>query len=190
MSPLLYSLSLVRFNDGYICDEKWSPLFDEVNAPKDYTVVLFILLYASPLAIISFFYTAVIYKTWFRITPGSRLGRKTGYNQLWKRRLLKMLVTIIVIFALCWLPMHVRSFLYFFRKENYPCGLPQSLDFIGYFMAHANAALNPCVYFLFNRKYWNELWYGALCMPCFSLTADTSRFFSKRNPQTQNFKMN
>ena len=119
-----------------------------------------------------------------------RFGKNRGFNQLWKRRLIKMLVTIIILFALCWLPMHVRSFLYFFRKENYPCGLPPYLDFIGYFMAHANAALNPCVYFSFNRKYWKKLLDGVSCTCCSFSPVFTSRSATRRNPQRLTEKSN
>ena len=180
--PLLYALNLVQYNGVYICDEKWSPLFDEVNAPKDYTVALFVLLYVIPLAVISVFYSTVIYKTWFRITPGSRHGAGHVPKQQWKKRLLKMLITIIVLFALCWLPMHVRSFLYFFKRDDYPCGMPPYLDFIGYFMAHANAAFNPCVYFLLNLNYYKEL-RDLSCTCCCLTPVTTSSPYTRRNPQ-------
>ncbi|XP_032238907.2 trissin receptor [Nematostella vectensis] len=170
MSPLLYALNVVSYDGVYICDEKWGPLFDEELAPRTYTVVLFVLLYASPLLIMAVLYGILIFNLWFRcpsegIPNESRrqsedilsINRPNVEEVLRtsrsKKLVLKMLVTVVVVFALCWIPMHVRSFLYFFDKDSYPCGLPTSLDFIGYFLGHVNSALNPCIYMFFSEGY-------------------------------------
>lgn len=170
ISPLLYALNVVEHEGVLICDERWSPLFDEKEAPKTYTIVIFVLLYMAPLFIMAVLYSCLIYKLWFRCPSeftASTYRRQSeealslarvspdekGKLAKSKKIVLKMLVTVVVVFALCWLPMHVRSFLYFFKKEGFPCGLPPFLDFIGYFLGHANSALNPCIYVSFSESY-------------------------------------
>lgn len=170
ISPLLYALNVVDYDGVLICDERWSPLFDEKEAPKTYTIVIFVLLYIAPLLIMAILYSCLIYKLWFRCPTeftSSTYRRQseealsmarvssddTGKQAKSKKIVLKMLVTVVVVFALCWLPMHVRSFLYFFKKDGFPCGLPPLLDFIGYFLGHANSALNPCIYVGFSESY-------------------------------------
>ena len=155
ISPLLYALTVVQVgNSGvYICDEKWSPLFDQSSAPKNYTIAIFVILYAFPLAAIGVLYTIILVKVMTTQAPGHQLADKQRREQHRKNRVLIMLVTVVCLFALCWLPMHVRSFLYFFRMDYYPCGLPRYLDFIGYFFGHANSAINFCVYSILNENY-------------------------------------
>lgn len=174
ISPLLYALNVIPAdNVGLVCDEKWSPLFDEEEAPKTYTIVLFVLLYMAPLIIMAVLYTALILKLWFPSSPdvSASVSRrqseealsiarvfsdekaKSSRSSRSKKIVLKMLVTVVVVFALCWLPMHVRVFLYFFNKDDFKCGLPPFLDFIGYFLGHVNSALNPCIYVTFSESY-------------------------------------
>lgn len=170
ISPLLYALNVVKYDGVLICDEIWSPLFDETEAPKTYTIVLFVLLYMAPLLIMAILYSCLIFKLWFRCPTeftASTYRRQSeealsmtrvspdekGKLAKSKKIVLKMLVTVVVVFALCWLPMHVRSFLYFFKKDGFPCGLPPLLDFIGYFLGHVNSALNPCIYVSFSESY-------------------------------------
>lgn len=174
ISPLLYALNVIPTdNEGLVCDEKWSPLFDEEEAPKTYTIVLFVLLYMAPLLIMAVLYTALILKLWFQSSPDvsasacrrqseealsiarvfSDEKAKSSRSSRSKKIVLKMLVTVVVVFALCWLPMHIRVFLYFFNKDDYKCGLPPFLDFIGYFLGHVNSALNPWIYVTFSESY-------------------------------------
>jgi hypothetical protein len=173
ISPLLYALNVVPYEGVFICDEKWSPFFNEEEAPKTYTVVLFVLLYMAPLIIMAVLYASLILKLWFRCSPevstsASRrqseealsIARvfsdeksKSSRSSRSKKIVLKMLVTVVVVFALCWLPMHVRVFLYYFNRDDYKCGLPPFLDFIGYFLGHVNSALNPCIYVTFSESY-------------------------------------
>ncbi|XP_020906545.1 neuropeptide FF receptor 2 [Exaiptasia diaphana] len=169
ISPLLYALNVMEHNRMLVCDERWSPLFDEKQAPKNYTIVLFVLLYMAPLLIMAVLYSCLIYKLWFRCPselPASSYRRQSeealsvsrvssddkSKHAKSKKLVLKMLVTVVVVFALCWLPMHVRSFFVFFSKDGLPC-LPSFLEFIGYFLGHANSALNPCIYVSFSESY-------------------------------------
>ena len=153
ISPLLYALTVVEQRGVLICDEKWSPLFDEQTAPKYYTIAIFVFFYATPLAVMAVLYSVILFRILSSRTPGHQLAEKEKRERQRKHRVLIMLVTVVCVFALCWLPMHVRSFLYFFRIESYPCGLPRHLDFIGYFFGHANSAINVGVYAILNENY-------------------------------------
>ena len=48
-----------------------------------------------------------------------------------RKNVLKMLIIGVVVFALCWLPLHISLFLYFFQTEEYLCGIPQGGFSIG-----------------------------------------------------------
>ena len=155
-APLLYA-NKVQDSDGvwFQCIEDWSPLLDPVTASRNYTIVLFTLLYAIPVVLISCLYSSVVYKLWKRRVPGNQSQAGTRLQVRARHRALKMTSAVIICFTLCWLPYHVVSFLAYFDMEYYECGLPYNVWFIGTFLGHFNSAVNPCIYAAFNRDYRN-----------------------------------
>lgn len=151
--PNLYVLRLEQIDDVVYCVEKWSPLFDEATSPLAYTIALFIGLYALPLLIIGVLYTTVIIRLWSRTTPGQNSITNRSNRERTNKKVLKMLITVVVVFAVCWLPLYVRMFLLFSYPVRYLCGLPYHLDFITLYLGHANSAVNPYIYVIFNENF-------------------------------------
>ncbi|KAK3733559.1 hypothetical protein QZH41_004256 [Actinostola sp. cb2023] len=152
-APFLYAMNVIKYSDGTLqCIENWG-LEDPSNssAPKDYTIVLFLFFYAIPLIVISVLYSVVIYKLWIRKVPGQRSETNEQQAIRSKKKVLRMLLVVVIVFAVCWLPLYVSQFMYFFGSD--PCGPPIPLSYFGYFIGHANSAINPCLYGLFNENY-------------------------------------
>ena len=153
VSPLLYAMSVREINGVIYCYEDWSPLFHQETAAKVYTVIMFVFLYALPLLIICVFYSCVVYKVWIRPVPmACRSNRAVELDA--RKNVLKMLIIVVVVFTLCWLPLHIAFFLYFFQVHEYLCGIPQggfSIGSVGLFLSHATSAINPCLYVAFNK---------------------------------------
>ena len=153
-SPFFYAQKLVFYEEfqNWYCAEIWTPAFRE-EANKDFTIVIFVIFYVIPLLSMSVLYSFVVYKLWVRKVPGNQ----TAENQLRadnsKKKVLKMLLAVVILFALCWLPVYVTQFISFFGGENFPCGPPHPLPFMGYFLGHANSAINPAIYVIFNSNY-------------------------------------
>ncbi|KAJ7383601.1 hypothetical protein OS493_026786 [Desmophyllum pertusum] len=135
------------------CVEKWSPLFDEATAPRDYTIALFVLFYALPLTVIASLYTVIMLKLWRRRAPGQELSSNQEHKEKTNRKVLKMLVTVVIVFALSWFPLYVRMFVMFAESDRYVCGLPYDMDFLTLYLGHANSAVNPYIYVIFNENY-------------------------------------
>ena len=70
-----------------------------------------------------------------------------------KRKVVKMLITVTVIFALCWLPYHVYFLYTYHRMEVMKLEWVQHLYLLIYFFAMSNAACNPIIYALLNKRY-------------------------------------
>lgn len=135
------------------CKEKWDPPFDENTAPRDYTIALFVMLYALPLTLIASLYTIIMFKLWRRQAPGQELSSNQENKDKTNKKVLKMLVTVVIVFALSWLPLYVRMFVMFAESARYVCGLPYDMDFLTLFLGHANSAVNPYIYVIFNENY-------------------------------------
>lgn len=151
--PQLYVLTTTGKQGLAQCVEIWVPPFNQATAARDYTIALFVLLYALPLAIIAFLYTVIMFKLWRRRTPGQELILNQENMEKTNRKVLKMLVTVVIVFALSWLPLYVRMFVMFAESDRFVCGLPYDMDFLTLFFGHANSAINPFIYVIFNENY-------------------------------------
>lgn len=74
-----------------------------------------------------------------------------------KQRVIKMLVCIVIVFAICWLPVNCIQFITFFNPYVVRC--PQSIPdwsiFLAFLLQYANSAINPLLYFGFSHTYRN-----------------------------------
>lgn len=152
-SPQLYVLTTTGKKGLAQCVENWVPPFNQATAARDYTIALFVLLYALPLAIIAFLYSVIMFKLWRRRTPGQELTLNQENMEKTNRKVLKMLVTVVIVFALSWLPLYVRMFVMFAESDRFVCGLPYDMDLLTLFFGHANSAINPYIYVIFNENY-------------------------------------
>ena len=117
MSPYLYYYKLLLLQDGYYhCSVSWEPLANSWEASRIYFSFLFIALYLIPLLIIAFFYGIVSFKLWIRRIPGNPSAANLRHAELSKRRTIKMLIIIVIVFSLCWLPAHLMHFFIFFSS--------------------------------------------------------------------------
>jgi hypothetical protein len=159
-SPLLYANKISELESGtYACEEAWSPAFgaDEFTAARAYTTITFVLLYALPLVSICSLYIAVVYRLWNQKIPGDqRTPQRRQHRSKAKKRVLKMLIAIVLAFALCWLPYHLYFILDGFHPPFKACSPPYELFFAAKFLAYSNSAISPCIFISFDinvRKY-------------------------------------
>ena len=151
-SPFLYAQKIIVSEEVLYCQEIWTPVFGE-NAAKDFTIVLFVLFYAVPLLTMSVLYSFVVYKLWVRKAPGNQTTENQLRAEKSRKKVLKMVIVVVTLFALCWLPMYITQFIWFFGFERFPCGPPPVLAFLGFFLGHANSALNPAIYVIFSSNF-------------------------------------
>ncbi|XP_022797944.1 orexin receptor type 1-like [Stylophora pistillata] len=155
MAPFLYAQRVVVGPQGYErCIEDWAPAFNPQTAAKDYTLVLFVTLYVFPLLTMLFMYSFIVSKLWKRQIPGFRSSRDEIRTRTLTNKVVKMLITVITLFCVCWLPLHVYLFMVYFAYDKITCfDSSMSFYFTSLFLQHANSAINPYLYALFHQKY-------------------------------------
>ena len=150
MSPYLYCYKSDLLEDNnYHCFVLWEPLADSFTASRIYFSFIFIALYLVPLLIICIFYSIISFKLWARRIPGNPTEVILRNVEISKRRTIKMLIIIVVVFALCWLPAHLMHFFIFFEDKTF-----SNLSLLIIFgISHANSAINPYLYIVLNRNF-------------------------------------
>lgn len=148
-SPMLYAMRVIEKPDGTLhCTEDWTPAFDGEKSHRNYTIFLLTIMYVLPLVAITMLYTAVVRKVWRRQVPGNITAPNQFVEHVTKKRVLRMLVTIVIVFGLCWLPYYTYLCLLFILHG---CP-PEYVSFLGLFLGHANSAINPCIYAIFKKE--------------------------------------
>lgn len=144
-SPLLYYSTLVERGFYTTCT-----LSDGHVLKLWYTILAGIL--TTTLVIMLVLYTAVGLKIWqYRSIPGNPTQATLARREKQNREIFKMLITLVVVFYVCFLPFvmlslsHLFGF-YFALKRNYG----RFTVLVLYFM---NAVINPMIYYIFNESF-------------------------------------
>ena len=104
-----------------------------------------------PLAVISVLYTLVARKLWLHEVP---VDHNQQEPEIPKKKVIRMLIIIVVVFAVCWLPVHVYQ-----MGDSVTIAIGDPLDwghyviiYLCYWFSQANSAINPWLYILLNGK--------------------------------------
>ena len=155
------------------CVQAWpwedinDPTFEETyRVLKIFHSIVFVMLYALPLAITIIIYFLICRKMWLRIIPGNATNSNLAAVEKSKRKVVRLLVIIVVVFALCWFPIYVNHYFWYVRPDLAD-KLPLEVQFFFTWLGHANSAINPCIYILMSGKFRRELASTlAGCCPC------------------------
>ena len=107
--------------------------------------------YVIPLLVMVVLYSAILRFLYKWQIPGNQTERTSRHVQRYRKKTVKKLVTIVIAFALCWLPVHVFHLLGIFNPQVFFCMPVEWLIFVNW-LAHGNTALNPCLYIYLSRN--------------------------------------
>ena len=163
--PMLFQVQFNSSQNVYQCLQVWpwedpnDPAFKETyRVLKIFHSIVFVMLYALPLSIIIVIYFLICRKMWRRIIPGNATESNLAAAEKSKRKVVRLLVTIVAVFALCWFPMYVNMYFWYVRPDLYLKGmLPLEVEFFFIWLGHANSAINPCLYILMSDNFRREL---------------------------------
>ncbi|KAM8910029.1 neuropeptide Y receptor Y7 isoform 2-T2 [Spinachia spinachia] len=130
-----------------VCSERWP--HGTNRGAVIYSLLMLLLQFALPLAIISYAYICIWVKLKNHISPSSR---SDSINR--RKKTTKMLALVVVVFAICWLPFHVFQLaidldLVLMFKEY-------KLIYTGFhIIAMGSTCTNPLLYGWMNKNYRN-----------------------------------
>ena len=162
---LLYLLvfDVVKSADGFHweCRTVWNFFSSDrrvqVSIARAYFMTMFLILYLVPLVFIAWVHVLIGRHVCSRQIPGEPTAHQRHQNELSKRKVLRMIIIVVVTFALCWLPAHIQHLLIFYFANTYKALLKvERLNSVLYFLAHANSPINPCLLIGLNQRFNNE----------------------------------
>ncbi|XP_068739258.1 neuropeptide SIFamide receptor-like [Montipora capricornis] len=146
--------------NGYYCDLGMpSKDLDErslLGIFKIFHISLFVIMYALPLFITIIIYTLICRKLVHRKIPGNMTDSNRAVVEKSRRKVVRLLVVICVVFALCWFPTYINHF-YMFVRPDQKHKLPPVVGLVFFWIGHANSAINPCLYILLNEGFRKTL---------------------------------
>ena len=122
--------------------------------------VVFLTCYIAPLGFISICYSMIGLRVWKRNVSGIR-GSKTERNiQRSKIRIVRMLVTVAVVFALFWLPLYsLRLYVLYGTLSSNGKRMVRILLPIVQWLGSANSCVNPFIYCYFSEQFKKSILY-------------------------------
>ncbi|XP_025195454.1 RYamide receptor isoform X2 [Melanaphis sacchari] len=87
----------------YICNENWS----SEKVRHYYNVALLVLQYCIPFIVLLFTYVNIGVVVWGKRTPGEAQNSRDVRMAKSKRKMIKMMVTVVIAFTVCWLPYNI-----------------------------------------------------------------------------------
>ena len=198
MTPYVLMYQTTEKQPGvYYCLQEWpwappndTDFTETYKVLKSFHISVFVIVYALPLSITIIIYSLICRKLWLRKIPGNVTDTNLAAAEKSKRKVVRLLVVICVVFAVCWFPVYVNHYLWFVRPDQ-SHKLPVSVQMLFNWIAHANSALNPCLYILLNEKFrqkfqatlHNLLQFGSSKNNCSDTKSNNKRFLTVATPR-------
>ncbi|XP_058882564.1 prolactin-releasing peptide receptor-like [Acipenser ruthenus] len=137
-----------------ICEEFWEK---KENQRQAYAFCLLLLTYFLPLLVILISYVRISVKLKNRVMPGSVTQTQAHWDKARKKRTFSLLVIVVIVFGICWLPLHVFNLVrdiniriiskYYFNLIQLSC----------HWFAMSSVCYNPFIYAWLHDSFRKEL---------------------------------
>ncbi|KAF7489501.1 Tachykinin-like peptides receptor 86C [Sarcoptes scabiei] len=147
-------------------------------------------LFFGPVLIMLTTYSAIIWILWGSKLPGEASENNLRHQKKSKRKVIKMVVVVLLVFVICWLPLQIillYSIYFHSSNETLPSWF-SNLIFYSYFIAYSNSVFNPLIYGGFNKNFRDALCKNSLCKSfCNQNSNGRRRRRRRRRPITQSY---
>ncbi|KAI5226072.1 Neuromedin-K Receptor [Manis pentadactyla] len=117
-----------------------------------YHIIVIILVYCFPLLVMGITYTIVGITLWGGDIPGDTCDKY--HEQLKaKRKVVKMMIIVVVTFAVCWLPYHIYFILTAIYQQLNRWKYIQQIYLASFWLAMSSTMYNPIIYCCLNKRF-------------------------------------
>ncbi|RXN08945.1 pyroglutamylated RFamide peptide receptor-like protein [Labeo rohita] len=162
-SPMLFVQQLeVKYDFLYdhhhvCCQERWHSLLHR----QVYTTFIMVALFLLPLAAMLFLYSRIGVELWIRKRVGDSSvlstmnHREINKISRKKKRAVKMMITIVLLFTICWAPFHIVHMLFEYNdlEKNYDEVTVNMIIAVVQAIGFSNSFNNPIVYAFMNENF-------------------------------------
>ncbi|XP_046554228.1 RYamide receptor-like [Haliotis rubra] len=134
-----------------LCLEKWDNDFHKYV----YSMGIMVTQYFLPLSVLAFTNGCIGYVVWIKKPPGEADSGRDNRLAASKRRMVKMIIVVVVIYAVCWLPLHVLTLVGDRDQSIYNNSYMNVVFLAIQWLATSHSCYNPFVYFWMNPKFRN-----------------------------------
>ncbi|XP_053207542.1 tachykinin-like peptides receptor 86C isoform X3 [Panonychus citri] len=147
----------------HICILRWPDGGPGVsNADFYFNVIIFAVDYAIPMILMTVTYYRIGKVFWGSQAIGELTeGQREAIRG--RQRVVTMLITVTVLFAICWLPYHIYFLYMYYDPEIMNHKYISNIYLTIYWLAMSNSAINPVIYAFLSKRYRN---YFLKMIPC------------------------
>ncbi|KAK1164690.1 substance-K receptor [Acipenser oxyrinchus oxyrinchus] len=149
--PQCYYAKTIVYDTRTICLVDWPGDFGGKHQ-LTYQIAVIILIYLLPLLVMLVTYSIVGVTLWGGEIPGASSEHYQNQIQA-KRKVVKMMIVVVVTFALCWLPFHVYFMLGSFNSDIYKQKYIQQVYLAIFWLAMSSTMYNPIIYYCLNQRF-------------------------------------
>ncbi|XP_050293424.1 RYamide receptor [Anthonomus grandis grandis] len=146
--------------DKYLCQEDFTEVGEVYGVT--YTTVLMIFQYIIPLIVLIFTYTSIAAIIWCRRIPGEAENNRDRRMARSKRKMIKMMITVVLVFTMSWLPYN----LFMLFHTSIDVTFQPYLYVFVHVLAMSHACYNPIIYFYMNTRFREGLCLILKTLPC------------------------
>uniref|UniRef100_A0A3Q3MMM7 Neuromedin-K receptor n=1 Tax=Mastacembelus armatus TaxID=205130 RepID=A0A3Q3MMM7_9TELE len=147
--PLCYFSTTRTLPRRTVCYVAWPRMADD---PFMYHIIVTVLVYMLPLLVMGITYTIVGVTLWGGEIPGDSSDNYHGQLRA-KRKVVKMMIIVVVTFALCWLPYHVYFIVTGLNKGLSKWKYIQQVYLSVLWLAMSSTMYNPVIYCCLNSRF-------------------------------------
>ncbi|XP_034665186.1 RYamide receptor isoform X1 [Drosophila subobscura] len=134
--------------EKFICREMWPSSDQEYY----YTLSLFTLQFVVPLLVLIFTYTRIAIAVWGKRPPGEAENSRDQRMARSKRKMIKMMLTVVIVFTICWLPFNILQLL--LNDEEFGKWKPLPYVWLAFhWLAMSHSCYNPIIYCYMNARF-------------------------------------
>ncbi|VDI07919.1 neuropeptide Y receptor [Mytilus galloprovincialis] len=118
-----------------------------------YSLVILLLQYFIPLMALACTYSRIGYIIWIKKTPGEAVPMRDERLANSKRKMVKMMIIVVLVYGMCWLPIHIVTLVGDYDPRLYEQEYTKLIWNTSFWLAMSHACYNPFVYVWMNKTF-------------------------------------